>query len=284
MLSLNQEINSRLKVAFLWGISLLVISFSAALLLLHFESIAGNANFQTLGDLYWWWLETITGLGSSSVPNTTAGQIIATFIIIVGFVLLGLFISEFSAIVRMIYTRREEGNIRINYRGHIAIFGYSSLTAGIIKLLRRHYQNGVRILLISNETKMNPFPDQVDFLHANPISKKTLLDANITNATAAIITASDHFRDPDTYSLVIASGISQLNSNVITIVETSDDRYKELFKRTNIDGFIQREEMLSDLLDGNPLPKLLRIINKQTGLSDNIRQPTDSAGTPGELL
>jgi voltage-gated potassium channel Kch len=284
MLSLNQKINSRLKVAFLWGISLLVISFGAALLLLHFEMTAGNTSFQTLGDLYWWWLETITGLGSSSSPITAVGQVIATFIIIAGFVLLGLFISEFSAIVRMIYTRREEGNIRINYRGHIAVFGYSSLTAGIIKLLRKHYQNGVRILLISNETKVNPFPDQVDFLHANPISKKTLLDANIANATAVIITASDHFRDPDTYSLVIAAGISQLNSSVITIAEISDDKYKELFKRTNIDGFIEREEMLSDLLDGNPQPKLLRIINKQTGLSDNMRPASDTASTPGELL
>jgi voltage-gated potassium channel len=264
MFGLSQKIKSRLKNSIIWGLVLLVISFGAALLLPIVEAGNKTQGLQTLGDLYWWWVGTVTGIGASAEPHTPEGRIIATFIIIVGLVLLGLFISEFSAILRMLYSRREDGNIKIRYRDHIVIFGYTSLTAGVVKLLRAQLGESPRIVLISNEINTNPFPGYVDFLQANPISKNTLYDANIANAAAVIILANDRFRDPDTYSLVISAGTAQINSDVISIVEITDQSRRELFKRTNVDGFIERDEMLEDLLDGNPEPKLIRIISKQT--------------------
>lgn len=272
----NSKIRSRIRSSIMWGIILLITSFGASLPLLVIEQEANNPKFRGLKDLYWWWLNTVTGIGSDAVPITLEGRIIASFIIFAGLALLGLVISEFTAILKMIYSRKEDGHIQIRYRNHIVIFGYTSLTAGVIKLLHRHFGSETRIVLISNDVRSNPFPGQVDFIYGNPISSSTFVDANITRALAAIILANDRFRDPDTYSLVIAAGVAQRSDKLASIVELVDNDKRDLFKKTKIDAFINRKELLNDLLEGNPNPKLMRIISKESKLVDKI----DESFTP----
>ncbi len=269
---INPKILSRVKNLLIWGIVLLGLSFGASLILLTFEQNAGNTEIDTIPEIYWWWIQTVTGLGAGAQILTQQGRIIASFIVFSGFILLGLFISDFSDIIRMIYARKNEGNIRSRSKNHIVIFGYTSLTAGIIKLLKRHFTEKLKIVLISNDTNNNPFPGEVDFINDNPISRETLEDANIHQATAAIILANDRFRDPDTYSLVIAAGVEKYNTNAITIVELIDTKKRDLFKKIKIDAFIYRNELLNDLLDKNPNPKLKRIIAKESYLDEELNQ------------
>ncbi len=270
MLGINQKIWQRVRNTLFWGAILLATSFSASLVMYEIERAAGNVDLDSLFDTYWWWVNTVTGLGATAEPLTIQGKAIATFIIFTGFVLLGLLISDLSAIFKMVYSRNEKGNIQIGFRKHIVIFGYTSLTAGIIKLLRKHFGTNVRIVLISNEIDSNPFPGQVSFIHDNPISRETFLNANIAKAAAAIILANDRFRDPDTYSLAIATGIERQNSEVVSIVEIVDPKSRDLFKLTSIDAFIDRRETLIDLLENNPNPKLKRIILKQSSLEEKL--------------
>lgn len=274
----SRKILNRIKNSLVWGFVLLGTSFAASSVLILFEGIENNnKDLDSLSDVAWWWIQTVTGLGSSVELISSEAKLIAVFIILAGFVLLGLFISDFSEIFRMVYARHAEGNITIKYKNHIVIFGYTSLTAGVIKLLRRNFGTSVKIVLISNDIETNPFPSQVDFLHDNPIDKSTLAEANIENATAAIILANDRFRDPDTYSLVIASGIENRNSKVTTIVELADNniQIRKLFKRINIDAFINREQLLTDLLGDNPNPKLKRIIEKESYLDERLTEDFD---------
>jgi voltage-gated potassium channel len=246
---------------------------------LEIEKRAEGSELTDVNSLYWWWLETVTGIGAGVDPVTTEARIIATFVVFAGFVLLGLFISEFSEIIRMYYARFDEGNIKISYKNHIVIFGYTSLTAGVIKLLRNHFGANVKIVLVSNEVESNPFPGQADFIHDNPINIDTFYDANVSSATAAIILANDRFRDPDTYSLVIASAIERSNSKVTTIVEVTGPENKDFFKKAGIDAFMSKQELLSDLLDGVEMPKLMRVISKESNL-----ERRDTASVDTELL
>lgn len=275
-LNLGSKIWMRVRNMFIWAAFLLTTSFAMSLYLYDFEKNNPGHQLNSFRELWWWWLNTVTGLGSPYEPISTTGRLIASLIIFSGFVLLGLFISEFSEILRMIYSRRDEGNIKIGYRRHVVIFGYTSLTAGVIKLIRNTFGKDLRIVLISNDVDTNPFPGQVDFISDNPISYSTLQDANVSEALAAIILANDRFRDPDTYSLVIASGIERTNTKVTTIVELVDHSTKDLFKKTNTDGFIDRRELLNDLLDKNPQPKLLRIILKESNLSERQGPAVDT--------
>jgi voltage-gated potassium channel len=272
VLNFNKKILDTIRNTIFWMMVLLVVSFGASLIMYQFEIEAGSEAFQSLEDLSWWWLQTVTGIGSTVYLYTTEGRLMAAIVIFTGLVLLGLLISEISAIIRMIYARKDEGNIKVRDRGHIVIFGYTSLTAGVVKLIRRHFGDQIKIVLISNDVKTNPFPGQVDFIHDNPINKTTLDDSNVSQATAAIILSNDRFLDPDTYSLVIASGIEKQNSQVITIVQVNDEEKKILFKKARVDAFLDKFELLNDLLDHNPNPKLKRVILKESGLEENLNR------------
>lgn len=283
MLDINRKIYERIKNMLVWGGLLLVVSFALALVLFEIEKGVPGSSFKTLGDLYWWWVNIMGGVGASNVPSTPQSFVIATGILFLSFILLGLVISEISAVIRMVYARREEGNIKIRYQGHIVIFGYTSLTAAVIKLLRRSFGQQIKIVLISNDIEFNPFPGQADFISDNPINLSTLADANVQKATAAIILANDRFRDPDTYSLVIASGIEKQSSKVVTVVELINQQNKDLFKLTDIDGFIDRRELIEDLLQKTNVPKLLRIIQKESTL-ETIADKRLRPDAPDDLL
>lgn len=270
----NKRISERLRNLIFWVGFLLIGSFGLSLVYYQLELANPNSTLRSFGDLYWWWLTMVTGIGHEAVPHSTESRIVGTIIIGIGIIVLGLVISEIMAIVRMIYARHEEGNIKVGYKRHIVVFGYTSLTAGVIKLLRRAFGAKLRIVLISNDVEFNPFPGEVDFIHDNPVGQDTLRDANIAGAEAAIILANDRFRDPDTYSLVIASGIEAANYRVTTIVEVTENADKELLRKTKIDGFLHRRELIIDLLDHEREPKLKRIITKESSLRE-IPPPTD---------
>ncbi len=262
----NKELTARIKHAILWAGFTGIISLSASLLMFHFERVV-NPALDTLGETIWWWLVTIAGLGySGGDPVTIEGKLLGTFVIVTSLILLAIVVTEFADLIRLTYERKQKGIIRINYQDHVIIYGYTSLTAGVVKLLRTHFGKELKIVLISNDVDFNPFPKEVDFIYANPINKDTFVEANIMDAMASIILANDRFSDPDAYSLVIATGVEMYNPKAVNIVEIMDDQYKELYKQGNIEAFIRRKELLKDLLDKNDDSKLIRIIEKETPL------------------
>ncbi len=267
----NREIRLRLKHTFVWIVFTIVISLSASFLI-YFLERGVNPKLDTIEEILWWWVVTITGLGGDRHPITVEGQIIGTIVIFTGLVLLAIVISEIATLLRLTYERKEKGIIRITYSGHIVIYGYTSLTAGVIKLLKNHFGKDLPIVLISNDIDFNPFPDEVDFIYANPIDRDTFVEANATDALASIILANDRFSDPDAYSLVIATGVERFNRKSVTIVELMDDDYKKLYKEGNIEAFIKRKDLLKDLLTKSADSKFIRIIEKETSLQSNYNR------------
>ena len=269
---MNAIFRSRLRNAIIWTTATLGVSFILSLIASIFE-VGHSTNIQDLNDVIWWWLSSVTGANFIFiVPVTIGGKIFTSLVGLSDLFLLAIVISEVTALIKLLYVHKERGIIRIKSTGHVVIYGYTSLTAGVVKLLRRHFGTKLKIVLVSNEIIKNPFPSQVDFIFANPITRATFKEANIKYATAAIILANDRFTDPDAYSLVIASGIEKDNSRVVTLIEIMDPEMKGLFKESNIDAFIDRRELLKDLLERNEKPKLIRIINKQTDLDDRIEE------------
>lgn len=268
--SLNKQISSRINHTFVWLSFTILISLSASFLIFLFEKNVNTA-FASIGDTVWWWIVTITGLGYGDIyPTTPEGKALASFVIVTGLVLLAIVISEVAELIRLSYDRKEKGMIRIRYRNHVVIYGYTSLTAGVVKLLRSHFGKNLKIVLISNDIDFNPFPKEVDFIYANPIDRDTFFEANAEESIASIILSNDRFTDPDAYSLVIATGVEKFNPNAVTIVELMDDAYKSLYKEGKIEAFIRRKDLLQDLLTNVKDSKLVRIIEKETTLESEI--------------
>lgn len=263
----NKQITARFQHTFTWLLGTVVFSFSIAMLVFEFEK-GTNPGFATLWDAVWWWLVTMTGLGyGTSIPTTPEGKGLAVVVIVTGLILLAIVISEVAELIRLTYARKEKGIIRIGYRNHVVVYGYTSLTAGVVKLLRGHFGKDLKIVLISNDIDFNPFPKEVDFIYANPIDKETFVEANAEEALASIILANDRFTDPDAYSLVIATGVERHNPNAVTIVEVMNDEYKALYKEGKIEAFIKRRDLLQDLLAHSKESKFIRIIEKETSLN-----------------
>lgn len=263
---LNKEISSRIKHMFTWLFLTCFVSLSASFAVFALEREV-NTDFDSVGDILWWWIITISGIGGDRNPITNEGKLVAGFVIVSGLVLLAILISQVASLITLTYERKDKGIIRIGYSNHIVIYGYTSLTAGVVKLLRSHFGSHLKIVLISNDIDFNPFPKEVDFIYANPINKDTFVEANAGQAMASIILANDRFSDPDAYSLVIATGVESYNARAVTIVEVMDDDYKNLYKEGKIEAFLYRKELLKDLLDKNDDSKLLRIIEKETQLT-----------------
>lgn len=264
---LNKELSSRIKHTLRWLLLTCFVSLSASFVIFEMEKDI-NTGLDSVGEIVWWWIVTISGLGyGDKYPITDEGRILAGFVIASGLVLLAIVISEVASLITLTYERKEKGIIRIGYSNHIVIYGYTSLTAGVVKLLRSHFGPQLRIVLISNDIDFNPFPKEVDFIYANPINKDTFIESNAQEAMASIILANDRFSDPDAYSLVIATGVESYNPRSVTIVEIMDDDYKGLYKEGNIEAFLYRKDLLKDLLDKNDDSKLLRIIEKETQLT-----------------
>lgn len=266
---MNKELSSRIKHTLIWLFLTCFISLSASFALFRLEKNI-NPGLDSVGDILNWWVYTISGLGSDTYPITDGGKILAGVVIVTGLILLAVLVSEVASLITLTYERKEKGIIRIGYRNHIVIYGYTSLTAGVVKLLRSHFGPTQKIVLISNDIDFNPFPKEVDFIYTNPINKSTFIEANAGEAMASIILANDRFSDPDAYSLVIATGVERHNSRSVTIVEIMDDDYKNLYKEGNIEAFLYRKELLQDLLNKSNDSKLIRIIEKETNLSRDM--------------
>lgn len=270
---MNRAITERFKNALVWTISTTAVSLFLTIIMAEFEK-GVNPNLEGWEDIIWWWVVTVAGVGYGDIlPVTTPGRIFGGMVIISSLFLLAIVISEISALIKLVYEHRERGIIKVRYDNHIVIFGYTSLTAGVIKLLRMHYGSNVKIVLVSNEIQTNPFPSQVDFINSNPLIKTTFEDANAKYAAAAIILANDRFNDPDAYSLVILSELASRNIRVTTLVEVKDETFRELFKEKYVDGFITRKELLNDLLIKEAEDsKLIRVIDKETKIDDKAKE------------
>jgi len=271
---MNKEFKTRLQTTIKWTFFTLALSFILSIATAYFEKDV-NPGLKTWGNVVWWWIVTISGIGYGDIyPITFLGKLFGSLVMFLSIFLLAIAVSEVTALIKLATDRKDKGIIRINYKGHIVIYGYTSLSAGVIKLLHHHFGQDLKIVLVSNDITKNPFPGQVDFIYANPITKSTFIEANTKEAIAAIILANDRFNDPDAYSLVIATGLEKDNSKLVTLVELIDSEMRSLFKQSKIDAFIDRKELLKDLLEQNKNPKLIRIINKETDLDEKIEKDT----------
>ena len=174
---MNEELKSRLKNALVWTSSTVAFSLVITIIMVEFER-AVNPHFQSWSEIIWWWVLTVTTLGYNDIwPVTFMGRLLGVFIILAGLILLGIVISEISALIRLIYEHKEKGIVRIKYENHIVIYGYTSLTAGMIKLLRKHYGTDIKILLISNDVetyalKSNSLPYSFISCSDRPVSSR----------------------------------------------------------------------------------------------------------------
>ncbi|TRV74137.1 two pore domain potassium channel family protein [Streptomyces sp. 130] len=91
------------------GMTAVLLGFSAALSVYHWEHGAPGASIRTFGDAVWWACATLTTVGyGDAVPVTAGGRVIAAGLMACGLALLGAVTGAFSSWLIQVFRREDE--------------------------------------------------------------------------------------------------------------------------------------------------------------------------------
>src|SRR5688572_12521375 len=109
----------------------ILLSFLSSVATLHFEKEV-NADFNEFSEMIFWWVATLTTIGSGGHPVTFWGEVfgIATMILS-SFMYLAIF-TEIIIWLKTLSDQRFVGLRRYSGGNHVVIVGYNSLTVALI--------------------------------------------------------------------------------------------------------------------------------------------------------
>ncbi len=252
----NKKLVNNLYDTLLLGIPILLFSWVGLLGFYFFEK-GENIDVGKFGDAFWWWIVTISSVGYGDItPVTIAGRLFGGVVIISSFLILGLVVAEFSAIIKLLTHKKKYGLDTYKGKDHFVILGENSLLAGLIEHFKDEYPDE-QLVIVTDKFSENHYKG-VSFIKGDPKDPYVLDQANISNASLVIVLADDQVNNPDAYTLVISDMVEKVNRNVTTISELTDESYKKLFEKSQLDFFVSEKSLLSDLDNYDDIFEIIR--------------------------
>ncbi|WP_337958002.1 potassium channel family protein [Guptibacillus sedimenti] len=203
--------------------------------------------FPSLFDSLWWVMTTVTTVGYGDYfPTTIAGRMYAMFLYIVGIGLIGVVIGKFVDGFSEIKKRKEEGKMPYQGNDHIVIIGWSQKAAYAVSEIMDSDQ--CEIVIIDKLTKAPLIEENIHYIQGDAAEEATLNKADIMNAKAVLIFSDDTIHDAllaDGKSLIIASSIERLSTDIHTTVEVMKEEHIKNFTHVQVDEFVLSHEAVS---------------------------------------
>ncbi|MGI8316739.1 potassium channel family protein [Halobacillus mangrovi] len=209
-----------------------------------------NDTFPTLFDGFWWVMTTVTTVGYGDYyPVSVAGRIIAIILYVVGIGLIGVVIGKIIDGLATFRKKRLEGDIVYKGSGHFIIIGWSHKAQFAVKEILETDAKAEVVIL--DQLKEAPLLEEnIHYIKGDASDLATLEKANLPDAKAVLVFADDHLNNDqmiDGKTLLIASSIEAIASNVHTVVEIMEEKHIKNFKHAHIDEFIISNETISSL-------------------------------------
>lgn len=225
--------------------SIFFIFFSAL-----FFYIIEPKTFTTYFTSLWYVMTTVTTVGYGDVyPVTTVGRIGAMILYLVGIGIGGILIGKVVDGLGSYRKRKEEGLVTYHGENHIVIIGWSSKSEVAIEEILET-DSKIQVVVIDRLEKAPFLKERVHYVRGMAAEDKTLEQANLKKAKAAIIFADDSIEDKqltDGKTLLIATSLERLAPNVHTMVEIMNERNVKNFHYVDIDEFILPNDTMSRL-------------------------------------
>lgn len=227
-------------------ISSIILIMSASILIVLVEP----STFPSVLDGFWWVMTTVTTVGYGDYsPATLGGRLIAIVLYIVGIGLISIIIGKVMDGFSIFRRKREEGDIVIKHAGHYIIIGWSQKANYAVKEILETLPSA-EIVIIDDLEKAPLLEENIHYIRGNASSMETLQKANVGEAKAVLIFADESIKDTqliDGKTLLIASSVEAMTSNIHTVVEVMEEKHINNFQHAKIDEFIFSHETISSL-------------------------------------
>jgi hypothetical protein len=243
----------------------ILLSFLSSVITLNFERNT-NSDFDEFSEMIFWWVGTLTTIGSGGHPITLWGEVFGvTTMLLSSFMYLAVF-TEIILWLKTLSDQRFVGLRKYSGSNHIVIVGYNSLAVALINFLARVVRSDIDIVLLTSAIDANPDPDRVEFVKVNPATSGALEKASISKAHLAFVLSHDEVSDKksDLNALLIAGMIEESQRHVYTMIEVANEKnVKEKdMDRFNIDAEFTFLELLNDSKNDPKDSKILKKIPK----------------------
>jgi voltage-gated potassium channel len=168
----------------------------------------------------YFFLVTVTTVGYGDVvPVTAAGRLAAGAIAIGGIGAAAAAVGNLFTSIGSFVKRREKGFAEFDMKEHIVIFGNrgAETSALIRQLIADQQSSGTEIVLCSESTERNPFPDFISFVRGELTSHDVLTRACVKDAAKIIIHAATDYE-----SICIALAVKEINHKAAIVVRAND--------------------------------------------------------------
>ncbi|MGA9754722.1 MAG: potassium channel family protein [Desulfobaccales bacterium] len=228
--------------------------------------------FDRFGRAVWWGLVTMTTVGYGDVvPVTFLGRLLATGIMVIGFVSLSLVTATVASVFIERKFRQEKGLEAIKAAQHILILGWPEDAEALLDQLLKRLPPAIPVVLINKAP-----PEQMDairekypqhtvlYLRGDYSREEILMKANVQGAIKAIILAD---RQPgetaaqvDQRTLFTALTLKAVHAKIRIMAELLRPENRSYLERSGAEEVLIRGQYDSSLLAGAiASPALFRV-------------------------
>jgi len=211
-----------------------------------------------LFDSVWVAFITMTTIGYGDISAATIAGRIST--IIFSIITLGCFSTVASQLITKlsdIHERRVRGLVRLRLKRHILIVDWSKnpdkITTVIANLRTDSDTSESPIAIVSEAfeelpTRITDDFDDVYFCHGSPTNANTYVQANVTEAQAAIVFASGEDSSADVLTAAAVGIIDDLHPRLEIVAECLDKQNEGLFRRNGCERIVFTGEIVPLIL------------------------------------
>ena len=197
---------------------IVLLLFSVIILMPIFEK--DNSSFSNILDSVWWFFVTITTVGYGDIsPGSSAGKVLAIFVMLSG---IGLAASGITFISTKVIDNRKkliQGKKQLKSNNHIVILGFNSrIFYNLVEEIKSDkLHSSMDIVLCANEIEENPMPDKISFVKGIVHSDLVMTKANIAKAKHIIIPGKD-----DHENILATLAVYSINKSAHIVVYLED--------------------------------------------------------------
>jgi len=272
------------QLRWLSGLSIVMLCLIIAIISVE---IRVNENLNSLVDIFYWAVVTISTVGYGDIaPQTTTGYILTPLMIMLGVVLVSFMTATIASILTATRIREGMGLKKIEIDSHIVLCGFNSnienILRGIVSVSPER-KSDIILVNTNDEAEINDliehFPEiPISFVHGDYIHESTLNRASITKASSAIILADsgpDGTAKPDDRTLLTVLAIKSMAQDTrlcVQLLETSNEVH---LRRAGVDQIVVSGEfsgfMLANAVMAPGIPQALKEV-MNVGLGSDIQR------------